>query len=163
MNITSDRLFALAGLGECYDDEGNDLGPGCDFSSTPTPVPVIPDCIWGGVYPNCSQGPNIKSTTPWVPYSAPGSSIPTQAQSQAGIQSLTALTNAALSNIAKLPGQAALQPGQSLTMGPNGTYQITAAGLAPGASLGLSQTGLSGILPYLLIGGVLLFAMKGGR
>lgn len=161
MNITSGRLFALAGLGDCYDDEGNYIGPGCDGSSVIT-TPAVPDCIWGGVYPNCAQGPNIQSSTP-VAYGSPSSGVATQAQSQAGLTALSQLTNAALSNIAKLPGQAALQPGQTLTMGPNGTYQITASGVAPGASLGLSQTGLSGLLPFLLIGGALLFAMKGGR
>lgn len=80
----------------------------------------------------------------------------------AGLNTLTSLTNAALSRLTLLPGQAGIQAGQSITQLPNGSYQITQQPPgypASGASLSAGLSSLSGLLPLLLIGGLAVLVL----
>lgn len=153
MRLGFASLSGLRGLGECFDDEGNDLGPGCDPASLT--ANAVPDCAFGGTWPNCVSPATLPNQS--IMYNPGPGLVATNANSTAGLTALSQLTSAALSNIAKLPGQAALLPGQTLTMGPNGTYQIAAAGVSPGASLGLGSS--TSLLPILLISGALFLFM----
>ena len=152
-------LAGLSGLGDCliYDAdgvtcllEGTTVNPG---------DPILPGTYAGGYTDPLASLPSGTTVSSTGVITLPNGQTPTAAQQQAGLTALAQLTSAALSNIAKLPGQSGLQPGQSLTMGPGGTYQITAAGVAPGASLGLG-TSLGSLLPLLLVGGLVVFAMS---
>jgi len=145
-----ERLAGLAGLGAVYcDDYGNcyDDSTGAYSVGTSAPPDIVPVTVPA----------TIPSTSP---VAVPGQ-LPAQAQQQAGIVALSQLTSAALSNIAKLPGQGGLQPGQTLTMGPGGTYQITAAGVQPGATLGVA--GLNPTTLLLIAAAVMLMMESGGR
>lgn len=88
--------------------------------------------------------------------------LPGQRQgSNAGLSTLTSLLNATTSRLVALPGQTSLQPGQTLTVGPGGTYQISAAGQAPGLTAGANLGGLS--LPMLLLLGVGAVVLMRGK
>ena len=152
------QLGALGYL-QCDDGSSPDLYGDCADGTSPYSIndtPTLPNatyaCLYGGTYPNCIPAPSPASTT-----------MPTQASTTAGLTALQQLTNAASSRLSALPGQTSLQPGQSLVMGPNGQYEIVSSGSSVAGLSSLSSASLTSLLPWLLIGAVVLMAAEGGH
>jgi hypothetical protein len=155
-------LGYLRGLGQ---DDGTGAGDGSD---DPIFTPAGPsdsqlfsgtsDCAFGGVYPACNPNP-ITSTSPLTTTTG------------TPVSSGNTALDTALANIAaqwtKIAGQT-IAP-QTTIVGPNGLQITTPAGqtsalssLFSGSSLlsSSSSATLSALLPWLLIGGAGLLAMK---
>ena len=159
-------LGYLQGLGQ---DDGTGAGDGSD---EPIFTPAGPsdstlfsgtsDCAFGGVYPNCAPGVTALPGT---------TTSPLTTTTGTPVSSGNTALDTALANIAaqwtKIAGQT-IAP-QTTIVGPNGLQITTPAGqtsalssLFSGSSLLSSSSSgtLSALLPWLLIGGAGLLAMK---